>query len=33
LVLGILHGVHGKFLDDVSGAAVSPIFNGHKLEL
>jgi hypothetical protein len=33
LVLGILHNVQGKFPDDVSGAAVDPIFNGHKLEL
>jgi hypothetical protein len=30
--LGILHGVKGKFLDDVSGAAMGPIFNGHRLE-
>jgi ABC-type enterochelin transport system ATPase subunit len=32
LVLGILHGVKSKFPDDVSGAAVGPIFNGHTLE-
>jgi hypothetical protein len=32
LVLGILHGVQDKFPYDVSGAAVGPIFNGHKLE-
>ena len=33
LVLGILQGVQDKFPDDVSGAAVGPIFNGRKLEL
>jgi hypothetical protein len=33
LVLGILHGVQDKFPDDVSGAAVGAIFNGHKLLL
>jgi hypothetical protein len=32
LVLGILHGVQGKFPEDVSGAAVGPIFNGRKLK-
>ena len=32
LVLGILHGVQGKFPDDVLGAAVGLILNGHKLE-
>jgi hypothetical protein len=32
LVLGILHGVKDKFPDDVSGAVVGTIFNGHKLE-
>jgi hypothetical protein len=32
LVLGILYGVQDKFPDDVSGAAVGLIFNGHKLE-
>jgi hypothetical protein len=30
LALGILHGVQDKFPDDVSGAAVGPIFNGRK---
>jgi hypothetical protein len=29
LVLGILHGVRGKFPDDVSGTAVGSIFTGH----
>jgi hypothetical protein len=33
LALGILHGVQDKFPDDVSGAAVGPIFNGQELEL
>ena len=33
LVLGILHGVQGKFPDDVSRAAVGPIFNGHNLDV
>ena len=28
LVLGILHGVRGKFPDNVSGAAVGPVFTG-----
>ena len=32
LVLGILHGVRGEFVDDVSEAAVSPIFTGHESE-
>jgi hypothetical protein len=32
LVLGILHGVRGEFPDDVSGAAVGPIFTGHESE-
>jgi hypothetical protein len=32
LVLEIFHVVQDKFLDDVSGAAVAPIFNGYKLE-
>ena len=27
---GVLHGVEGMFADDVSGAAVGPIFNGHR---
>jgi hypothetical protein len=31
LVLEILHFVQNKFPDDVLGAAVGPIFNGHKL--
>ena len=32
LVLGFLHGVRGEFSDDVSGAAVGPIFTGHESE-
>jgi hypothetical protein len=32
LVLDILHGMRGKFTDDVSGAAVGPIFTGHESE-
>ena len=31
LGLGILESVQDKFPDDVSGAAVCPIFDGHKL--
>ena len=33
LVLRALHGVRGKFTDDVSGAVVGPIFTGSYLEL
>ena len=28
----IVHGVQGEFLDDVSGAAVGPVFTGHEPE-
>jgi hypothetical protein len=28
--LGFMHGMRGEFSDDVSGAAVGPIFTGHE---